>query len=125
MTMRPTLTQTRQRKAQQALDDLGAARAGSQRLSVQCPRAHHIATVHDTGIGPVIVTHPGPHAHGSKDFVDTGHHAARHADRLDLLEAGGGVGDGVPAWCDCGPVELSRSHLLGRLRAGDRTVIVG
>ncbi len=125
MTMRPTLTVTRQRKAQQALDDLGPARAGSERMSVQCPRAHHIAAVYDTEIGPVILTHPGPHAHGSKDFVDTGHHAARRADRLDLLQAGTGVGDGIPAWCDCGPVELSRTHLLGRLRAGDRTVIVG
>jgi len=125
MTMRLTVTGTRQRQAQQALDDLGPARAESERISVQCPRAHHIAAVYDTESGPVILTNPGPHAHGSKDYVDTGHHAAHHADRLDLLRAGRGVGDGIPAWCDCGPVELSRTHLLGRLRAGDRTVIVG
>lgn len=125
MTTRLTATGTRQRQAQQALDELGPAKAQSERMSVQCPRAHHVAAVYDTRIGPVILTHPGPHAHGSKDFVDTGHHAARRADRLDLLEAGDGVGDDVPAWCDCGPVQLSRTHLLGRLRAGDRKVIVG
>ncbi len=125
MSMGPTVTATRQRQAQQALDDLGRAKAESERMSVQCPRAHHIAAVYDTRVGPVILTHPGPHAHGSKDFVDTAHHAARRADRHDLLHAGPGVGDGIPGWCDCGPVELSRTHLLGRLRAGDRTVIVG
>ena len=124
MTMRSTITGIRQRQAQQALDDLGPAKAKSERVTVQCPRAHHIAAVYDTRIGPVIVTHPGPHAHGSKDFVDTGHHAAHHADRLDLLQTDPGVGDDIPAWCDCGPVELSRSHLLERLRAGERTVMV-
>ncbi|HSN12623.1 MAG TPA: hypothetical protein VLS51_11000, partial [Propionibacteriaceae bacterium] len=111
MTTRLTATATRQRQAQEALDDLGPTRAASERLSVQCPRSHHIAAVYDTAIGPVIVTHPGPHAHGSKDFIDTGHHAARHVDRPDLLEAGRGVGDGIPAWCDCGPIELSRTQL--------------
>ncbi|MBI4900602.1 MAG: hypothetical protein HY829_09020 [Actinobacteria bacterium] len=94
-------------------------------MSVQCRRSHHVAAVYDTGIGPVILTHPGPHAHGSKDFIDTGHHAAPRPDRLDLLQAGRGVGDEIPAWCDCGPVQLSRTHLLGRLQAHDRKVILG
>ena len=125
MTTRRTLTGTRSRQAQQALDDLGADRAAAERMSVQCPRAHHVAAVYDTDIGPVILTHPGPHAHGSKDFVDTGHHATAHADRLDLLRTGPGVADGIPAWCDCGPVELSRTLLLARLRAGDRTMRIG
>jgi hypothetical protein len=124
MTSRSTISETRQRQAQQALDDLGPARAKSERVSVQCPRAHHIAAVYDTAIGPVILTHPGPHAHGSKDYIDTKHRTARPTERLDLLMTGQGVGDGIPAWCDCGPVELSRTHLLGRLSAGDRTVIV-
>jgi hypothetical protein len=125
MSTRPTVTGTRQRQAQQALDDLGPARAGSERMSVQCPRSHHVAAVYDTRIGPVILTHPGSHAHGRSDFIDTAHHAGRPADRPDLLEAGDGVDDDIPAWCDCGPVELSRTHLLSRLRAGDRKVIVG
>lgn len=126
MTMRQSATETRQRQAQQALAELGPSKAESERLSVQCRRSHHIAAVYDTAIGPVIVTHPGSHAHGSKDFIDTGHHASRRPDRLDLLQADRGVDDGIPAWCDCGPVELSRAQLLDQLRSrdGDRTVII-
>lgn len=93
-------------------------------MTVQCRRSHHLAAVFETDVGPVVLTHPGPHAHGSKDFVDTGHHGARQADRLDLLEAEG-VGDGIPAWCACGPVQLSRAELLAGLDAGERRLIVG
>jgi hypothetical protein len=125
MTHGPTATETRQRAAQAALDALGGAMAENERMSVQCPRSHHVAVVYDTVAGPVVLTHPGPHAHGSKDFVDTGHHATRPANRVDLLTVGRGVGDEVPAWCDCGPIELSRAALLARLRAGDRTMRIG
>ena len=44
----------------------------------------------------MVITHPRPHAHGSKDFADTGHHGARRADRLDLLDAGRGPGAASP-----------------------------
>jgi hypothetical protein len=120
-----TNTDTRQRRAREGLDAWGDRRAEAERMTVQCRRSHHLGAVFETDVGPVVITHPGPHAHGSKDFTDTGHHGARRADRLDLLDAGPGVGDGIPAWCDCGPVELSRSDLLARLDAGEHRVIVG
>ena len=120
-----TETDQRQRRAQEGLDAWGDRRAEAERMTVQCRRSHHLAAVFETDVGPVVMTHPGPHAHGSKDFADTGHHGARRADRLDLLDAGPGVEDGIPAWCDCGPRELSRSDLLARLDAGERRAVVG
>ena len=66
-------------------------------MTVQCRRSHHLVPVFETDVGPVVITHPGPHAHGSKDFADTGHHGDRgRADRLDLLDAGPGVGTASP-----------------------------
>ncbi len=118
----PTLTHDRQRRAQAALDALGDSRAEAELLMVQCDRSHHVAVVYATGAGPVVLTRPGPHAHGSKDFVDTGHGGRPRVDRLDLLDAGRGADDAIPAWCDCGPVDLSRLALLGRLEAPGRTV---
>ncbi len=120
----PTLTQTRERRARAALDAL-ADRAAAERMTVQCHRSHHLAAVYDTAAGPVVRTRPGSHAHGSKDFVDTAHHGSRAPDRLDLLEAGRSADDVLAAWCDCGPVELSRRDLLRRLGAGERRVLVG
>ena len=119
-----TLTQTRERRARAALDAL-ADRAEAERMTVQCHRSHHLAAVYDTAAGPVVRTRSGSHAHGSKDFVDTGHHGARTPDRLDLLEAGRSADDVLAAWCDCGPVELSRRDLLRQLGAGERRVLVG
>ncbi len=120
----PTMTQLRQRRAQEALDALGEGRATAELMSVQCHRSHHVAAVYETGVGPVIVTHPGSHGHGSKDFVDTGHHGAPRAEHLDLLDAGREEA-GVPAWCDCGPVVLDRGDLLDRLEARERRVLIG
>ncbi len=117
----PTRTQTRQRLAEQAmaaLDDSAAA----ERMTVQCTRSHNVAAVYDTEAGPVVLTHPGPHAHGSKDFVDTGRHGSRRPDRLDLLDAGRGADDTIPAWCDCGPVGISRDALRTRPQSPGRTV---
>ncbi len=124
MTSGRTLSGERREKARAALDALGAERAAHERLSVQCRRAHHLAEVYDTAAGPVILTRPGPHAHGSKDFVDTGHHAAPRAERADLLRAEPGPGDDLPAWCDCGPVELARGLVWTALGDGRRTLRV-
>jgi hypothetical protein len=121
----PTQTQLRQRRAQEALDALGSGRAAAELMSVQCPRSHHLAAVYATESGPVVLTHPAGHAHGSKDFVDTGHRAPRRADRPDLLDAGSGADDVIPGWCDCGPHSLSRTDLLARLAAGQQTARVG
>jgi hypothetical protein len=116
-----TRTQSRQRLAEQAMAALGDS-AAAERLSVQCPRSHHVAAVYATDAGPVVLTHPGPHAHGSKDFVDTGRHGSRRPDRVDLLDAGTGTDDSIPAWCDCGPVDISRTALQARLEEPGRTV---
>jgi hypothetical protein len=118
----PTQAETRQRRAREAMDALGAGGVTAERLTVQCARSHHLAAVFETASGPVVRTHPGPHAHGRKDFVDTGHHGGHRPERLELLAAGPGADDTIPAWCDCGPVELSREALRVRLGQPGRTV---
>ena len=68
----------------------------------------------------------GPHAHGSKDRVDTAHHGGtRGADFVDLLAAGPMSDDGLPAWCDCGPWTLSRERLIEDAALRPGTVRVG
>ena len=102
---------------------LGKTRGEHQRLSVQCRHGHHVAAVYDTSAGLVFRALTGPHAHGSKDFVDTAHHGAdRGTAYVDLLAPGPMAEDGLPAWCDCGSWTLSRRELIGQVRAGDRTV---
>ncbi|MEP7736020.1 hypothetical protein ABKW28_00075 [Nocardioides sp. 31GB23] len=92
-------------------------------LNVQCRHAHHLAAVYDTPRGLVYRATTGPHAHGSKDYVDTAHDGAGHRRRFtDLLEPGPLVVDEVPAWCDCGLWSLSRADLLARTRDGGGTV---
>ncbi len=120
----PTLTQTRERRARAAYDALEDS-AAAERMTVQCHRSHHLAAVYDTAAGPVVRTRRGSHAHGSKDYVDTVHRGAGAPERLDLLAAGRSADDLLVAWCDCGPVELSRHDLLRRLRAGEHRVLVG
>lgn len=111
------------RTAQEALDALGNDLADHQRLSVQCRHSHHVAAVYDTAVGLVYRSLTGPHAHGSRDFVDTAHHAAHRGHAyVDLLPAGPMAEDGLPAWCDCGSWTLSRSELLAQVGAGNRTV---
>ena len=124
MTRGTTQTQRRQRRAKEGLDAWGARTGEAERMTVQCHRNHHLAAVYETDVGPVVSTHPGPHSHGSKDFVDVGHHGGRRPQRLDLLEGEPGVADGIPAWCACGPVALSRADLLGRLSAGEHRVLL-
>lgn len=116
---------TRRRIATDALAELGAHRSDQQRLAVQCRHSHHVAFVYDTGQGLVYYALTGPHAHGSRDFVDTAHHAAhRGTEHVDLLEAGPMMDDELPAWCDCGPHTLSRRALLDAITARRRTLRV-
>ncbi len=111
------------RTARAALDALGPDRDDHQRLNVQCRHSHHVAGVYDTPAGLVYRAVTGPHAHGSRDFVDTAHHGGhRGHEYVDLLAPGPMAGDGLPAWCDCGSWTLSRSELLGQAQAGHRTV---
>lgn len=109
--------------ATEALGALGKHRSDRQVLSVQCARSHHVATVYDTDAGLVFRSVTGPHAHGSRDFVDTAHHGDRGgAEYVDLLEAGPLVADELPAWCDCGSHMLSRSELAGLVAKRQRTL---
>jgi hypothetical protein len=111
------------RTAREALETLGKHLADHQRLNVQCRHSHHVAGVYDTAAGLVYRSVTGPHAHGSKDFVDTAHHGAdRGHTYVDLLAPGPMSEDGLPAWCDCGSWTLSRRELLGQVEAGDHTV---
>ncbi|MGH3518628.1 MAG: hypothetical protein ACRDQ7_14660 [Haloechinothrix sp.] len=111
----------RRRKAREALSALGSHRSDRRKLSIQCSRSHHVAFVYDTEAGLVYSTVTGPHAHGSRDFVDTAHHGGRRgAEYVDLLEAGPMVDDELPAWCECGPRTLSRSELDEHITAERR-----
>ncbi|MCB8997875.1 MAG: hypothetical protein H6528_11315 [Actinobacteria bacterium] len=116
----------RQERAERALAALGSHRSAHQRLNVQCPRSHHVAGVYETEVGLVYHAIEGPHAHGSKDRVDTAHHGGtRGADFVDLLAAGPMSDDGLPAWCDCGPWTLSRERLIEDAALRPGTVRVG
>jgi hypothetical protein len=119
---RITSTENRRRLATVALASLGRSRPDHQRLSVQCPHGHHVATVFDTDLGLVVRTLTGPHGHGSKDFLDTAHHAATHGQvYVDVLDPGATADDALPAWCDCGPRSLSRAELRRAVRPGHHT----
>lgn len=115
----------RRRKASDALSALGSRRSDNRKLSLQCPRSHHVAAVYDTEAGLVYSTATGQHAHGSRDFVDTAHRGGRHgAEYVDLLNGGPMVDDELPAWCECGPRTLSRAELGGHIAAERRKVLL-
>lgn len=115
--------QERRASAAAALSALGVRRSDAQVLSVQCRDGHHVAAVYRTDAGMVVATRTGPHGHGSRDFIDTGHRGARGGqDYVDLVEVGPSVGDDVPAWCDCGVWTLSRAEIIDHLGSGQRTV---
>ncbi|MGE5698273.1 MAG: hypothetical protein ACM4D3_24405 [Candidatus Sericytochromatia bacterium] len=115
----------REAMARQALDDLGKQRDDHALLRVQCGRSHHVAAVFETPAGPVFESLLGPHAHGDRDFVDTAHHGTLHGSRyVDMLEAGRFTEDLIPARCECGTYELSRSELQRAIDAHQRTVLL-
>ncbi|GAA5107794.1 hypothetical protein [Haloechinothrix salitolerans] len=116
-------SKARYRKAAAALAEYGSHRSDHQRLAVRCQHGHHLAFVYDTPSGLVYWAITGPHAHGSRDFVDTPHHAAtRGKEYVDLLEAEPYADDEVPAWCDCGPRSLSRAALARAIADERRTI---
>jgi hypothetical protein len=118
----PATTDRRRRAAARALEALGPRRGDEQRLSIQCPNGHHVGAVYETEVGPVFRALTGPHAHGSKDFVDTPHHGgSRGTEYVDLLEPASSTDDQLPAWCDCGSWTLSRAEVRREVRAGHRT----
>lgn len=124
--MNQTTSGRRRQVATDALAVFGKQRSEHQRLSVQCAHSHHLAAVYETEAGLVYHAIEGPHAHGSKDRIDTAHHGGpRGTEYVDLLAADPMSDDGLPAWCDCGPHTLSRSDLLKAAADGEvRTVRV-
>ena len=118
-----TISEERRKRAESALEALGSETADHEVLVLQCSRSHHLVSVYETDAGSVYVARTGPHAHGRKDFVDTGHHGAPGGEEYsDLLWAGDGGNDDLVAWCDCGPRVLSRRDVMDHLRLGHRTV---
>ncbi|RDI60459.1 hypothetical protein DFR76_11589 [Nocardia pseudobrasiliensis] len=92
-------------------------------VQVRCGRGHHVAMVLDTQVGPVFRSMTGPHAHGSRDFVDAGHGIHHHGTPyVDLLAGGDLVDDALPACCECGPHTLSRARLQQAIADRQRTV---
>ena len=120
-----TSSEARRKLAADALAALGTQRSEHQRLSVQCAHSHHLAALYETDAGLVYHAVEGPHAHGSKDRIDTAHHGGpRGTEYVDLLIGDPMSDDGLPAWCDCGPHTLSRSDLRREAESGQRTVHV-
>lgn len=116
-----TRSEERRTLAEKALGRLGGERSARELLVVQCAHSHHLAEVVDTDFGPVYVTRIGPHGHGRLDLPDLGRHGSRAGEEYaDLLHDPLG-GDDLPAWCDCGPRQLSRRWLAERLSTGAPT----
>lgn len=113
----------RQRAARRALDDLGSSRDDHTLLRVRCGRSHHVATVFGTAAGAVFESRVGSHAHGRRDFTDEAHHTARHGTCfVDLLNGDPYTEDLVPAACECGSWELSRTRLQKAIDTHQRTL---
>lgn len=111
--------------AERALAALGADRHNHVLVRVRCLRNHHVATVYGTGAGAVVLTRVGPHAHGSRDFVDLAHHGQRAGTELvDLLGGGAFTEDRLPAGCECGARTLSRTELCRAIATYRRVIQV-
>ncbi|WP_372736614.1 hypothetical protein [Nocardioides sp.] len=115
--------QHRRAAAAAALAAVGSPRSENQVVSIQCHDGHHVAKVFRTDAGLVFASSTGPHGHGSRDFVDTGHHGDRSGQEfVDLLDVGPTHEDDLPAWCDCGARTLSRADVIDYANSGKRTV---
>ncbi|WP_250549853.1 hypothetical protein [Pseudonocardia sp. H11422] len=127
--MSPATTSPADRRAQAAaaVEKLGMQRSEHLELDVRCSRSHHVAAVYRTDRGLVYATITGPHAHGSRDRIDTRHHGGpRGRPYLDLLNTANvpEADDALPAWCECGPRQLSRSELRSAVAARRRHIIL-
>jgi hypothetical protein len=117
----------RRSAAHAAITALDGPLSAHRRLDVRCRHNHHVAAVYHADGALVYSATVGPHGHGSRDRVDSGHGSSScgrgHADMLDtgedLL-----ADDNMPASCECGPRVLSRAALLASVEEGVRHVIV-
>jgi hypothetical protein len=119
--MSTQISDSRHRRAAQALTDLGDLLAEHEVLSVQCAHSHHVAAVYDTEVGPVFRSITGPHAHGRKDRVDAAHHGSHHGVVFVELLADPETDELLPGWCDCGTWSISRADLIADLGSHRRT----
>lgn len=112
----------RRRIAEQALDS-PEQRTEDVLVRVQCGRGHHVAAVLGTAVGPVFRSVTGLHAHGDRDYVDTGHGSHQNGTRyVDLLAADDFTDDALPASCECGPHTLSRARLVKAIADYERVI---
>ena len=127
--MAPAFASAAERRAaaQAAITALDGPLSVHRKLDVRCRRSHHVAAVYEADGTLVYSATVGPHGHGSRDRVDTGHGASsRGRGHTDLLDTSGDplCDDGIPASCECGPRTLSRAALLTSLGQDVRHVIV-
>jgi hypothetical protein len=117
----------RRAAAQAAVAELGGHRSKHLRLDVRCRRSHHVAAVYEADGQLVYTAVVGPHGHGGRDFVGTGHGADRQGRRYsDLLDIGDSPfdDDELPASCECGPRTLSRAALSDAIARYQRNMLV-
>ncbi len=117
----------RRAAAQAAITALDGPLSVHRKLDVRCRRSHHVAAVYEADGALVYSATVGPHGHGSRDRVDTGHAASsRGRGHTDLLDTSGDPmsDDSIPASCECGPRMLSRAALLASMEQGARHLIV-
>lgn len=110
--------------AERALAQLGANAAAHEVMSIQCSRAHHLASVFETGDGFVVRSRVGPHAHGRKDRADEAHHDSESGTTIAAILAPEDTDVSILAWCDCGQHALAASEVGHALKAGLRTMHV-
>jgi hypothetical protein len=119
--MSTPMSEARHDRATRGLAELGSTLGDHEVLSVQCPHSHHVAAVYETPTGLVYRSITGPHAHGRQDRPDVAHHGSEHGvEYVEMLDSDQAE-DVLPGWCACGPCSLSRTDLLGAVRAGERT----
>ena len=116
-----------QREAETAYRALGSSPSEHLALAVQCARGHHVAAIYRTPQGLVYAARPAARSHGDRDLPDAAHHGGRReALWFDWLAPGPGltIDDPLPAGCECGKRQLSRSRLRDAMNdRGKRLVI--
>ncbi|MGB8380398.1 MAG: hypothetical protein WCG47_03955 [Dermatophilaceae bacterium] len=116
-----------QREAETAYRALGSSPSQHVALAVQCARGHHVAAIYRTPQGLVYASRPSARSHGDRDLPDAAHHGGRReAFWFDWLTPAAGLtmDDPLPAGCECGRRELSRSRLGEAMRDGGKRLVI-
>lgn len=116
-----------QRGAETAYRALGSSPSKHIALAVRCARGHHVAAIYRTPQGLVYAARPWARSHGDRDLPDAAHHGGRRvALWFDWLAPGPGltIDDPLPAACECGRRELSRSRLHDAMGDGSKRLVI-